>query len=82
MLFLDTCNCDRDLFINWYENPPYTIVNAQKELSGLFPPMVKDMMNAACGICTGYKTSKFNFKTSKTGHEPQKSNVQNNCVSD
>ena len=46
----------------------------ENNLTGLFPPLVKEMIEDACGSCRGYKRSTLHYFISKTGSSPHKEN--------
>ena len=71
----ETCNCDRNIYVNWYEKAPfvYTTTNNKISNSSLFPPIIEDIFKSVCGSCKDYKHPVFYYYKSYTGENPHKS---------
>lgn len=73
--FLETCNCARLLFVNWYLKEPYIKLNdSTGEIEGFLTPIVKDIVAKVCGSCKRYKNVEFVFTESRDGFNPRKRN--------
>ncbi|XP_032222948.2 uncharacterized protein LOC116604538 [Nematostella vectensis] len=70
-----TCKCPKNLQTNWWTLPPYLVADAQSPSpSGIFGPLVKQMIDYACGLCVnGHNDTIVHFQTSGLGRPAEKS---------
>ena len=54
VLFSEKCKCPKVINANWYDIPPYIKDNGpDREPSGLFPLLLKEIVPLCCGNCSG-----------------------------
>ncbi|XP_031553133.1 uncharacterized protein LOC116290266 [Actinia tenebrosa] len=77
-----TCNCEREVYTNWYEYPPYVSKDDTGIPGGIFGPLIKDMILTACGECpNGHGRSVLSFSDNGKG-DPANKHSQYDVIND
>eukprot|EP00795_Rhopilema_esculentum_P012024 gene12024-2609_t len=68
-----TCKCPRNVFLNWYSNPPYVEDSPRKQMTGIMADLVKSMIKSSCGECQNEESTIYEYQ-SLSGENPVKKN--------
>ena len=74
ILFLETCNCDKNIVANWYVKKPFVEINQDNQLAGIFPKILEKTVFKACGSCKSYPQSTIQYYSSRSGLSNNKLN--------
>ena len=69
LIFLETCQCPRKLYVSWHPVNPYAFEKNGKVV-GIFPEFLNAMLMQICGKCSAYKNIPLYFDRTKGGRNP------------
>ena len=75
-MFLETCKCPDNIFMNWYESRPYLIKDSNGTVSGIFKEIADGMIKTSCGACNGILPM-INYYVSYSGESAEKTSELN-----
>lgn len=61
--FSETCRCHKELKVNWWNFPPYTIKSNESTPTGIIPNFLSSMVKEACSFCADYGYTNVTFRS-------------------
>lgn len=58
---LETCNCNKKFYTNYWLNPPYMAKGESSNVSGIFPPILRLVVRSCCGDCKQHGYTEIDF---------------------
>ncbi|KAK3738517.1 hypothetical protein QZH41_012043, partial [Actinostola sp. cb2023] len=73
-VYAETCRCPKTLYTNWWRLPPLAIFpTATKPARGIFPTLLRDVIDSACGLCHDQRRTVIDFHRSKSSDNSSQS---------
>jgi hypothetical protein len=73
---IETCNCYRTLYTNWWASPPYVETPGSFNNSGIIPPVLEGAVQACCEKCSEFGTTIIDYKKTMSGSPSKKKGLQ------